>query len=96
MQKFQSTEAKDKWGVITDTALQEPVTITKHGRPTLVVTSVRDYEELRTIKYEKLKADIQAGIDAADRGEFSTLSMDEIKAEARRRFNESHKSDAEL
>ena len=42
METFPSTEAKDKWGLIADTALREPVTITKHGRATLVVTSIQD------------------------------------------------------
>ena len=96
MQEFQSTEAKDKWSAITDTALQEPVTITKHGRPTLIVTSVRDYKQLQHLKYEKLKADVQAGVDAAERGEFSTSTIDKIKAEARRRFNEAQNPDAAI
>lgn len=80
MQEFPSTEAKDKWGAITDAALQSPVTITKHGRPTLVVTSIRDYEELQRFKYEQLKDDVQAGFESLDRGEGITFSnKDELK-----------------
>jgi len=81
MQKFPSTEAKDKWGVITDAALQEPVTITKHGRPSLVVTSIRDYEELQRLRHEKLQAEVAAGFEALDLGESTTLkSKEELSA----------------
>ena len=92
MQEFPSTEAKDKWGILVESALQKPVTITKHGRPSLILTSVQDYKELQRIKYNKLKADIRAGIEAAERGDFSTITIDEIKAEARRRFEAKRKA----
>ncbi|MEM7792043.1 MAG: type II toxin-antitoxin system prevent-host-death family antitoxin [Verrucomicrobiota bacterium] len=89
MQEFPSTDAKDRWGIITDTALQEPVTITKHGRPTLVITSAREYEELQRIKYEALKSAVSEGFEQLDRGEVSSRSMDEIKAEARKAVKKS-------
>jgi len=92
MNEFPSTEAKDKWGIITDAALQSPVTITKRGRPTLVLTSIQDYRELQKLKYERLKVDVRAGFESLDRGEYSTRSMDEIKQEARRQF-EANKKD---
>ncbi len=96
MQKFPSTEAKDKWGVIIDTALQEPVTITKHGRPSLVVTSIRDYEELQRIKYERLKADVRAGFEELNSGNHTKLGnekelhafMEGIKESGRKRLDE--------
>ncbi len=86
MQEFPSTEAKNKWGVIASAALHEPVAITSYGKPSLVVTSVRDYQEYQQLKLEKLKAEIRDGIEAAKRGEFSNLSIEDIKTEARRRF----------
>lgn len=92
MNEFPSTEAKDKWGIITDAALHSPVTITKRGRPSLVLTSIRDYRELQKIKYEQLKSDVRAGFESLDRGEYSAKSIDEIKKEARHRF-EAEKND---
>lgn len=86
MQKFPSTEAKNKWGMIVDTALREPVAITSYGKPSLIVTSVQDYQEYQQLKLEKLKAEIREGIDAAERGEFSSYNIKDIKTEARRRF----------
>ena len=99
MQKFPSTEAKDKWGAITDAALQEPVTITKHGRPSLVVTSVRDYEELQRFKHEKLKADVAIGFEALDRGDSTGFEaekdfrhfMDDVKKRGRERLGKARK-----
>jgi prevent-host-death family protein len=94
MNEFASTEAKDKWGIITDAALHSPVTITKRGRPSLVLTSIRDYRELQRIKYEQLKADVRTGFESLDRGEYSAKSMAEIKQEAHDRFEVNKKDDA--
>ena len=86
MRKFASTEAKDKWGLISDTALREPVTITRHGRPTLVVTSVQDYQDLQRSKYHQLKADIQEGLDDLEQDRVSTKTIDDIIAEGKERL----------
>lgn len=40
------------------------------------------------LKLEKLKKDVQAGIDQLDRGEFSSRSIEDIKSEARKRSEE--------
>lgn len=42
-----SKEAKEKFGVLMDTARREPVTITKHNRPAVVVVSSERYAELQ-------------------------------------------------
>lgn len=83
MLEFQSKDAKGNWGVITNTALQEPVTITRQGKPALVMTSAREYEELQHIKYEALKANVSKGFEQLDRGEYSTRNIDDIKDKAR-------------
>lgn len=46
MVTLSSKEAKDKFGVLMDTARREPVTITKHSRPAVVVVSSERYAEL--------------------------------------------------
>ena len=85
MNKFPSTEIKDKWGSISEAALREPITITKRGRPSLVVMSVHDYEELKRDHLETLRLEVRKGIEEAKRGEFSNLTINEIKREALRR-----------
>lgn len=88
MPEFAATEAKDQWGLITETALREPVTITRHGRPVLIVTSVQDYQALQRLKYEQLKAEIQEGLHDLQQGHVSTKSMDQIIAEGQERLRE--------
>lgn len=95
MTQFAATEAKDKWGLITETALREPVTITRHGRASLVVTSKEDYDSLQRLKLEHLRSEIQVGIDQLERGEAIELNgeeelqtfFDEIKSSGRKRLN---------
>ena len=85
METFPSTEAKDKWGLIADTALREPVTITKHGRATLVVTSIQDYQALQRLKYAQLKSDIQEGLTDIEQGRVSKKSVDDLIREGKKR-----------
>ena len=89
METFPSTEAKDKWGLIADTALREPVTITKHGRATLVVTSIQDYQALQRLKYAQLKSDLQEGLADIKQKRFSTKSVDELIQEGKKRLKKS-------
>jgi prevent-host-death family protein len=97
MIEIPSTEAKAQWGLISDTAQREPVTITSHGRPSLIVTTVQDYQALARLKYDELKADIQAAADAIELGHVAVLKTDEdksafvegIKARGRARLEQS-------
>ncbi len=56
-----SREAKEKFGVLMDTALREPVTVTKHSRPSVVVISVERYAELETMEDQYWIAKARAG-----------------------------------
>lgn len=46
MKSMSAKDAKNGFGLLIDTALVEPVTIEKHGRPVVVVMSVEEYERL--------------------------------------------------
>ncbi len=50
MVTLSSKEAKDKFGILMDTARREPVTITKHSRPSVVVMSSERYAELEALE----------------------------------------------
>lgn len=78
MEIFTANDAKQHFGELMDKALQKPVSITKHGRPSVVVTSEADYRELMDIKQARLQEEVQAGFDAIDRGEISSRTADEI------------------
>lgn len=77
MEIFTSSEVKQNFGKVSDKALQGPVSITSHGRPSLVLTSDEDYKELLRLRYETLKADVQAGFKSLDRGEGTVLKSKE-------------------
>lgn len=47
MKTMSAREAKNGFGILIDTARQEPVTIEKHGRPVVVVVSVEEYRRLK-------------------------------------------------
>jgi antitoxin Phd len=53
---FSALEAKNRLGQILDAAQREPVTITRHGRPAVVVLAVQDYEALLEGRPEKAPA----------------------------------------
>ena len=53
---------------------REPVTIEKHGRPVAVVLSTEDYEELKQIKFERLRAEVQIGLNQLDHGKANELN----------------------
>ncbi len=88
MKTFTANEAKQKLGLVLDTARTGPVIITKHGRPEFVLTSKEDYDSMAELKYENLKREVALGFDALDRGEFSTRTFEEILAEVKAEFDQ--------
>jgi prevent-host-death family protein len=82
MKTVTANTAKQQLGQVLDSARTGPVSITKHGRPAFVLTSKEDYDSLTKIKLEQFKREVQLGFDQLDRGEISTMTMEEIAAEA--------------
>jgi len=68
MQNISANEAKARFGQLLDTARREPVTIEKHGRAVAVVMSKEDYDEIETMKLERLRLEVQIGIEASKAG----------------------------
>ena len=92
MKTFSAHEAKARFGQLLDTARTEPVTIEKHGRPVAVLVSKKEYDESQTAKLRRLRAEVQEGIDAIERGEvteFEDADLEQVagrlKSEARQR-----------
>ena len=50
MRNITSTSAKNQLGQVLETALTEPVTITKTGRKVAVVLSWKEYERLQALE----------------------------------------------
>lgn len=43
-------DAKNRFSEVVEAARQAPQTVTKHGKPTVVVLAVDEYERLRTLQ----------------------------------------------
>ena len=63
--------------------------ITKHGRATLVVTSVQDYQALQRLKHSQLRSDIGEGLKDLEAGRVSTKSVDDLIQEGKKRLKKS-------
>jgi len=88
MKSIAAKEAKNNFGELMDTAQREPVTIERRGRAVAVIMSANEYEK---IKLERLRAKLAIGEAQADRGEFSTKTMDDIISEGKDRYSGKNK-----
>jgi len=55
MQTLTANDAKRNFGELLMNAQREPVKISKNSKDTVVVMSIKDYEELEVMKAEYLK-----------------------------------------
>jgi prevent-host-death family protein len=78
METITANDAKQNFGRIMDLALQAPVSVTKHGRPSVVITSEATFQELLAFKREHLKAEVNKGFEGLDRGDVSPRTAEEI------------------
>lgn len=78
-------EARNNFGELMDMAQREPITIEKHGRPSVVVLSVTEYDQ---IKLERLRARLAIGEDQADKGLFVDQTAEEMLNEFKSRRHE--------
>lgn len=70
---YPSSEVNRNWTTLSRQAVREPITLTVRGKPSLVLTSVEDYELLEKIKLEKLREEVRLGVEQLDRGESSMI-----------------------
>lgn len=85
MKTVTANEAKQNFGQVIDRALQGPVSITKHGRPSVVITSDAEYKELVDLKRKLLQAELREGFDSLDSGEVSPRSAEQIAEDVLKR-----------
>ena len=69
MKTMPAGEAKNKFGVLMDTAQREAVAISKKGRPAAVVMPMQEYEEYQALKLERLRREVKIGLNQIERGE---------------------------
>ena len=51
-----SAEAQNRFGQLLDMARREPITVTRHGRPTAFIVSPQDMEALLDVRARRSKA----------------------------------------
>ena len=69
MKTMTAIEAKNRFGQLIDAAQRQPVTVTKQGRPSVVVMSMEDYQRRKKYAWKNLLDVIQeTGNDAARQG----------------------------
>jgi len=56
MPTIKASEFQKRVGEFSDIARREPVTVTRHGRASLVLISAEDYERLRLIEKRSTRA----------------------------------------
>lgn len=56
MPVINASDFQRRVGEFSDIARREPVTVTRHGRPSLVLMSAEDYHRLKTIEAQATKA----------------------------------------
>jgi prevent-host-death family protein len=65
MRSMSAHDAKARFGQLLDAARREPVTIEKHGRAVAIVMSKEDFDDIEAMKLERLRAEVQIGIEAS-------------------------------
>ncbi len=92
MQNISANDAKARFGQLLDAARREPVTIEKHGHAVAVIMSKEDYDAIEIMKLERLRMEVQIGINASTTGHSTKYTANnigqlasEIKAAGRER-----------
>jgi prevent-host-death family protein len=80
MQKFSAHDAKARFGTLIDTARREPVTIEKHGRAVAVILSKEEFDDIEAMKLERLRTEVQKGLDASTRGDVVEVDDKDLEA----------------
>ena len=80
MQKFTAHDAKAHFGNLIDTARREPVTIERHGRAVVVVLSKEEFDDIEAMKLERLRTEVQKGLESSARGDVIDIDENDLDA----------------
>lgn len=72
MKIISSVEAKNAFGEVVLRAQQEPVGISKNGKPTAVMISMREYEEIQLLREKLLHQELDESLKEVREGLVST------------------------
>lgn len=63
MEILNASDAKREFGEMLLKSQQAPIGINKNGKPVAVVVSIKEYEELKSLKEDKLKMLLNEGLN---------------------------------
>lgn len=81
MKSMTSVEAQNKFGQVIEAAQRQPITITRHGRPAVVVMSVEDYQRQRGKAWQRLVESSQRSSEYAEQRGLTQDKLDELLAD---------------
>lgn len=78
MKTITALEAKTRLGEVLETAQRQPVSITRNGRPSVVVISAESYQRRQRMARERLRQSLQrAGRYAQSQG-LNDIALDQL------------------
>lgn len=81
MKTFTALEAKNRFGQVMEAAQREPVTVTRQGRPSVVIVSAEEYERRQSRAWRNLLAIMdETGRYAAEQG-LTEEKLDQLLAD---------------
>lgn len=68
MFSFTANQAKTQFGELLAKAQREPISITKNGKPSVVVMSIEDYQAYEELKLQQLRDRLAHSVAQAEAG----------------------------
>ncbi|WP_202305151.1 type II toxin-antitoxin system Phd/YefM family antitoxin [Dryocola clanedunensis] len=69
MISFTANQAKTQFGEMIAKAQREPVSITKNGKPSVIVMSIADYNALEELKLQNLREKLARSVAQLEAGD---------------------------
>lgn len=81
MKRITALEAKTRFGEVLDAAQRQPVSITRNGRPSVVVISAESYARRQKIAAERMRQAMQRAGDFAAAQGMNEETLDQLLAD---------------
>lgn len=78
MKTFTALEAKNRFGQVIDAAQREPVTVTRQGRPSVVILSAEEYQRRQSRAWRNLLAVMEETGQYATEHGLTEETLDEL------------------
>jgi prevent-host-death family protein len=81
MKRITALEAKTRFGEVLDAAQRQPVSITRNGRPSVVVISAESYARRQKMAAERMREAMQRAGDFAAAHGMTEQTLDQLLAD---------------